>query len=190
MYRTGNCTFYERPWEINLSDQQEKNLKATEIAAVPKEGDAPECRRGGRWGGSCPSDAPSPSTPSWQHFWPSWGGITALQISQLTLGPAPADWEHKRTPRIQRFSWPFKQPELFNSLKMVQSKFIDNYSANILSSPCGQNHLSNPLISNLRFLLFCYQIPPRNLPRSILKQLRFLLQHYVWWRVSKIQCSD
>lgn len=86
----------------------------------------------------------------------------------------------RKAPPIKRFLWSFKQPELrrtelFNSLNMVQSKFIDNYSANILSCPCGQNHLSKPLISNLRFLLFCYQIPPRKLPRSILKQLRFLL---------------
>lgn len=190
MYRTGNCTFYERPWEINLSDQQEKKSSRHWNFSSAKGMGCTRVQGRWDWGGSCSSDAPGMLLPHPHHLHPdnisdpSWGW-------HHTSPKIPADWEeHKKTPRIQRFSWSFKQPELFNSLKMVQSKFIDNYSANILSSPCGQNHLSNPLISNFGFLLFCYQIPPRKLPRSILKQLRFLLQHYVWWRVSKIQCGD
>lgn len=140
-------------------------------------------------------DAPS---PSWElmlsYLWPStpsaswkYSRIHVGVASHLSKYPS-SEWDQpllicrntRKAPPIKRFSWSFKQPELrrtelFNSLNMVQSKFIDNYSENILSCLCGQNHLSKPLISNLRFLLFCYQIPPRKLPRSILKQLRFLL---------------
>lgn len=81
------------------------------------------------------------------------GGIAPLQISQ----PCWFGRRQAKPLQVKKSLCSFKQPaarrtKFLNSLNMVQSEFINNYSTNLLSAPCGENHLSKPLISNLRIL--------------------------------------
>lgn len=57
--------------------------------------------------------------------------------------------------QVKKSLWSFKQPvvrrtEIINSLNMVRWKVINNYPTNLLPAPCGENHLSKPLICNSR----------------------------------------